>query len=211
MGTRNSQIVPAMTLAMQSLNDAEPEDAMRALPCDFHAALFSGFLLWIIPFSGLDAQTTDPSEPAVWGSIGLGASSLGPAGVLGLSYSRDHYHLFSVRALGGGTFDPMGSGERTDVSEVGLMYGRGAAGSRSWRSISGGLGMVRGERSGAVDWETGETGEETFGPVLGLLLEAQLLFVPTRSIGVGLTGFANWNPEASFAGVALSGHVGRLP
>ena len=182
---------------------------MQAIARWVLVVLLGAILLVAAPSGTLDAQTSGPGETAFWASVGMGSSSLGTTRGLGLSYRRSH-HLISARGLDVGSSessDPLGTGARTELTEIGLMYGVGASGERSWRSISGGIGLVEGERSGTEDPD--EAGE-SFGAVASLMLEAQLTFIASDAVGFGVTGFANVNSEDSFAGVMVSAHVGRL-
>ena len=48
------------------------------------------------------------------------------------------------------------------------------------------------------------------GTHVGLPIEAQLSWLPTTFLGVGLYGFADFNRARSFAGVTLGVQLGRV-
>ena len=153
------------------------------------------------------AQVPEQRSEALWVNAGVGRASVGPALGLGLSY-RSGSHIASARLLGGGPFDLFGPGYGTDVAEISFMYGRAGGGALGGRSISAGVGLVSGEHRREGGRFSPQV--EEFGPTVGIPIEAQFIFSPIRFLGVGVTGFANLNTEASFAGALLSLHLGKL-
>ena len=170
-------------------------------------ALACALVLLPLSANGMAAQVPEQRSDAFWVSAGVGRASVGLASGLGLSY-RSGPHLVSARLLGGGPVDPFGTRTGTDVGEISIMYGRAGGGAVGVRSISAGVGLVSGEhrrRGGGFSPQV-----EEFGPTVGIPIEAQFIFSPIRFLGVGVTGFANLNAEASFAGALLSLHLGKL-
>lgn len=115
---------------------------------------------------------------------------MGVAGGASLSL-RSGGQLLGVRWFQGSRFDPLGFGTGKDLGEVSALYGRRTEGPRWWRSAGIGLGMV-------------------FGPTIGLALEGQLNWHPSRLVGIGLLGFGNVNTDSPFGGLLLAVQVGRL-
>lgn len=157
---------------------------------------------WISAFALLlaAAHPTDASaQPRRWwGGFGGGVGTAGFGATLDGSLLHGE-HLFRARVS---VHDNSSSIEvglvRTSIDEVGLMYGRGAHfGRGNWASATAGLAFVTVEREGKVT--------ET----IGLPLEIQLISRKLPHLGV--TGIANLNPEAAFAGFMLSLQIGAVP
>jgi hypothetical protein len=53
-------------------------------------------------------------------------------------------------------------------------------------------------------------GEEQQTSALGLAAQAGVVWVPTRRVGLGLTGVGNFNELRMFAALTLSLHVGSV-
>jgi hypothetical protein len=155
---------------------------------------------------GISSATAqaDPSLPrdSYWLSAGLGAGTEDFAGSASLSYQHG-VHLLSLRAAGtAGLFDD-------GFGDVALLYGRATlAGDRRYRASAAlGLAVVDGCES-AGDGGLGDCTDQ--GNPVGLPIEAQLSWLPTSYLGVGLYGFADFNRARSFAGVTLGLQVGRV-
>jgi len=122
---------------------------------------------------------------------------------------RSGRHLLGARWVQGSRFDlSLGPGTGKDVGEVSALYGRGSGGPRWWRSAGIGLGMVYGTEYRQVDDWIPE--EREIGPTIGLALEGQLNWHPSRLVGIGLLGFGNVNSDSPFGGLLLAVQVGRL-
>jgi hypothetical protein len=146
-----------------------------------------------------------PSLPrdSYWLGAGLGAGTEDFAGSAHISYQHG-VHLLSLRAATtAGLFDD-------GFGDVALLYGRATrAGDRRYRASAAlGLAIVDGcEKAG----DGGLFGDCTDrGTHVGLPIEAQLSWLPTTFLGVGLYGFADFNPARSFAGVTLGVQLGRV-
>ena len=74
-------------------------------------------------------------------------------------------------------------------------------------SFGAGVSLVSGSISKGL---FAEEEPEEIGPTIGLPLEAQLFWRSFRFIGIGLYGYANINPEESFAGATLNIQIGKL-
>jgi hypothetical protein len=139
---------------------------------------------------------------AQWGDVGFVAGTAG-FGVL-LDYARlSELGLWRGRLtahnnLGGGlnTNEPGRS-----VTEASVLRGRGrVCCGNHWGSASVGLGVVFGSKAGA---------ETTRFTTVGIAAEADL--ISWNPPHLAARAFANANPKASFAGLALSLAVGRIP
>ena len=151
-----------------------------------------------------EAQVADSAQELqrTWVSFGYGLAALAGAdadeayslvGELGLHLQRGRYVGSLRAAVLFGIFGDTGFGD------ISLLLGR-ATRARGFRaSASIGLAYV------------GGTDPVTYAGVatVGVPLEGQLLYSP-GALGLGLYGFANLNPERSFAGLTLSLHVGAL-
>lgn len=134
----------------------------------------------------------DSSDNSYWANLGLGLSSR----FASFSYQIPN-HLFSLRY----SFDSKFLGSEEDW-DVGLLYGKVLTNGKIYTAFSAGLSVV-GEGFGSEpDQETSYTG--------GIPLEGQIFWRPSKVVGFGLYGFANINPQHSFAGLALSFQFGKL-
>lgn len=91
------------------------------------------------------------------------------------------------------------SGNDTDW-EVALLYGRAARSSYLQFSMSVGASVLGGSYAG----------QGTYGPVLGLPVASQIVYLAHRSFGVGLCGYADFNTERTAAGLLSVIYFGRL-
>lgn len=174
---------------------------------------FIGLLLQM----GVAQAQSVPSQPtsAFWFSAGAGvgtsAAIRGEALAirLDLAYQRVG-NVFSARAAYAG--DPIFGGF---VYDVGLLYGRALAVGPYFASVAAGVARVDGAPGDGLCIAVGpavgcsDGTSEELDATIGLPLEVQL-YRSSRFVGVGLSGFANLNREANFAGVVLSVRIGRL-
>lgn len=150
-------------------------------------------------YSNRVAVSKDPNSYRIWVNAGLGVGTDDISGFVIASYQKGN-NLLSIRgALSG----DMISGD--EFWDIGVLYGRATSQQRYHASISAGLAIVGGKR----DYGWSSSGNDV--PLtVGLPLKAQLNWLPTSVLGIGLQGFANINPEQSFAGLALSLQLGKL-
>ena len=174
---------------------ARPARALVLLVALLAGALFS---------RPAEAQVTDPAPEVqrTWVSFGYGLAAMAGAdaedafslvGELGLHLQRGRY-IGSLRtAVLFGIFGDTGFGD------ISLLLGRATRAQGFRASASAGLAYV------------GGTDPITYAEVatIGVPLEGQLLY-SVGVLGLGLYGFANLNPERSFAGLTLSLHIGAL-
>lgn len=147
------------------------------------------------------SPNNDHPNNLFWIKAGLGVGGSkqhdGIAFGANLSYQKD-YHLFSVRSVAYiwqiGMFSSPGGG----FIDAGVLYGRVAKKKYGFASLSGGLAVAKGNPN-----------SENI-TTLGLPLETQLFFTPFSFLGLGITGFANINPEESFYGGLICIQIGKL-
>ena len=137
-----------------------------------------------------------------WLSVGLGAGSEDFAGHAALFYQH-RANLFALRASAtAGLFDD-------GIQDVALLYGRAHGPRDRWRlGLATGLAVVDGciepgEGSLFGDCEAQPT-------VVGVPVDAQVVWLPSEYVGLGLHGFADFNSVRSFGGVTLSLQLGRV-
>lgn len=146
---------------------------------------------------GVARGQTAAGGSAVWGQAGLGASTANLGGLVALSAVRGP-HVVSARASFVAEHLDGGEDEAFDVA---LLYGRQLRRHGTFRpSAAAGLGYVKCE--GCDDGRNASS--------VGLALSVEAALWPTKVAGLGLHGFGNVNSVASFAGVALTIHLGRL-
>lgn len=147
--------------------------------------------------NGVAAAQAGPEAGPIWAQAGLGASSANFGGLAGVSVGSGG-HLFSARASFVAENFEGGDEETFDVA---LLYGRRLRTIGAFRpSVSAGIAYVKCEECDDGDNATS----------VGLAVSAEAALWPTKFAGVAVHGFGNLNSIASFAGVALTIHLGRL-
>lgn len=143
------------------------------------------------------------AEEYVWLGAGLGVGSEDFAGSANLSLQLGP-HLFSLRVAGtAGLFDD-------GFGDVALLYGRATRDVESRYRAGLALGIAA-----ADGCETPGAGAlfstcEDRRTVVGLPIEAQLVWLPAEFLGIGLYGFADLNRNRSFAGLTLTLQFGDV-
>lgn len=144
------------------------------------------------------AAAQAPFRDRLWLTAGVGAGSedlgLGAA----LSFARQS-HLLSLRAAA--TLGPFDVG----YWDLSLLYGRNWREGRRAASLAAGVAVVDGELCEGLTADCGDP-----AGVFGFPIEAQLSWLATPALGVGLYGYANVNSLKTFAGVLAVVQVGRL-
>ena len=176
-------------------------------------------LCWSSTGHTLEASPANGSQ-IDWLNAGVGMSTFGTSRGVSFSYPEGK-SLISIRYVyNSSEFAPYSGllqrhGLNETVWDAGVLYGRRAKASYGLASVSGGIGMVGGVRgqkflrrnySGSIPVEYPERRFITVGiPVAG-----QLFWTPLSNLGIGIYGFANLNPEESFAGALLGVQLGNL-
>jgi hypothetical protein len=168
----------------------------------FATAALATMLLVSTPADGTSQGPVVPSRDRFWVSAGLGVGSEDFGGSANVAFQHGS-HLFSLRtAATAGLFDD-------GFGDVALLYGYATPTSRRHHAGAAiGIAIV----NGCVDPGEGSLFSSCIdqGTVLGLPIEAQLAWLPTKSLGIGLYGFGNLNRRRSFGGVSLSLRLGRV-
>ena len=132
------------------------------------------------------------------------------AGGLYLSYQTGA-HVFSLR--GSVALEVFGE----NISDVGVLYGRATTGTGPHVSFGIGVAIVNGSyQEDGLDFcgvfsdpDACERASPVGFTTVGIPLEVQLA-LRGEHFGFGIYGFANLNPESSFAGVTVCVQIGRL-
>lgn len=145
----------------------------------------------------LAAQNSAIIRPAIWVQAGLGATTANLGGLVAASVVTGQ-HLLSARgSFVAENFD----GGDEETFDVAVLYGRQLRRTGAFRpSASAGIAYVKCE-----ECEDGGSASS-----VGLAVSLDALLSPTKFAGIGLHGFGNVNPIASFAGVAVTIHLGRF-
>jgi hypothetical protein len=160
-------------------------------------AVLAAFLLGT-ESTALAQDTVSSRFDTFWIGGGLGAGSRDFAGHLNVAYQTGA-NLFSFRTAG--TAGLLSRG----FSDWALLYGRATrAPGRYQASVALGIAVADGCEGGGL----GRCRDEP--SVIGLPLETQLFWRPSKGFGVGLYGFADINQLQSFAGLTLGIQLGRL-
>jgi hypothetical protein len=151
------------------------------------------------------AQRAAPPARTWWASLGVGAGYLDAGADFAFhvaASAQSGRHVVSLRVAGVTTFyeDLFGlTGDPEDVTDVGILYGRGTERGPVRSSAGIGLGLAHVSRVGADGaW------------VVSLPLEAQVAWRPLPVLGLGLYAFANVNGEQSVGAVTMMVQAGRL-
>lgn len=146
-----------------------------------------------------------------WLGVGAGKSQY-PSGMMALGYEfTNKPTLIIARYVANGeVFSDTWPG--INVSETGLLYGFKTGKFR----FSSGLSYVWGRNRGrflGVDPDPLLYGTQIHESIryetIGVPAEIRFI-TSTKDVGIGLTGFGNWNARRSFVGLNLSLYVGQM-
>lgn len=159
-------------------------------------ALWLSLALFVLPW----AASAQPARTYVWLQSGPTLTTLGPGvhAIVGVAFDRH------VLALRGASTDFTPDGETWDV---GLLYGRTLTMGRLHLWGGTGVAVVGGTRYRRL---FGGDDGEPFDPIIGFPLEANVAWLPTAVLAVGLHAFADVNTEHPFGGIGVHVRVGRL-
>ena len=152
---------------------------------------------------------TPPTETGVFGTLGVGVASPGIGGLVTLSVHSAR-HAFVLRSSGASEFTLFAPSD--NVEDYAFLYGRTGERERGWLRAAAGPAVVRVVRYGpgydcwwfACSYDSWEMYEP------GLALQADAVWTPGDAFGLGLTVFANINPEMPYAGVAVGVNLGKV-
>lgn len=149
-----------------------------------------------------------------WFNVGVGAGrvrggfdSENTDNETGLSYgfnfsTQMKKGLFSIRFIHNEEVIFLKTSLKESINDIGILYGRIAKIPFGFASVSGGISIVSGAHRGAfqnLDNYTFNYEKKPF-VTLGIPIESQLFWTPSRFFGLGIYGFANINPEKTFFG-----------
>jgi hypothetical protein len=159
---------------------------LRAI--NLRSLLLVGFLISNLAVFG-QMPKTNQARNLFWVVGGGGISSLGGSVGVGASHQFKS-HIISGRFVRNYDFDDHG----TQNWDVGALYGR---------SYKTGFAMISG--SAGIAYVGGNA-----NPTVGIPLESQIFWTPTRYFGIGVYGFGNINTKNSFGGALLGLQFGRV-
>ena len=165
--------------------------------------LIVAFMIFLFDFSYAQSTRSSIQKKHYWINLGAGAGSISENAA---ALSANATYQFGKNLL---TLRTAGTGELfgKSIGDYGLLYGLTLKQEQVLFSVGVGLAFVEGSISHGL---FSSKPPEKIGPTIGIPLEAQLFWRPTRFLGVGLYGFANLNPEEPFVGVTLSFQFGKL-
>lgn len=151
------------------------------------------------------------SQDRYWFNGGLGKSHL-PSGMLAFGYELDSRPTLLVAryVLNTEVFSP--DQPNVKVSELGLLYGLRVGKFRFSTGLSGVWGTNRGKYLYS-DPDPLIYGSTYYEPIkyTTVGVPAEIRFITSlKRVGLGVTGFGNWNAKHSFTGLNLSLYVGRM-
>ena len=159
------------------------------------------------------ARAQAPDTPGAYISAGLGAGGEGLAGLASLGY-RHGNRVVTLRVATTDELNILGPLPSQSRSDVSVLVGRIVPGRYGFATASAGLGLVHTVRRG--QYLRSDPGflwpvyhERLSETTAGLALSAKAV-LSTRYAGIGLEGFGNLNPKASFVGLAMTLDVGKL-
>ena len=165
-----------------------------------------------------DSGTNLNGSQVDWYVAGVGISSNGAAKGISYSYITEA-GLVSLRYVSN-VSELKGNSRILSESiwDAGVLYGTTARTSFGLASISGGIGAVGGFRAqyptrtsyGNVTLPYSESDEEERFLTVGIPVAGQIFWTPSPVVGIGIYGYANVNPEASFVGALLGIQLGSL-
>ena len=176
------------------------------------------FILLIIYTQSLYSQKSNDSTHLIFGTIGIGAFDAEHSGGIDAQFSLDFqkkHDQWKIRYIGASEFNLFGPSPLETFNDFGVLYGRVANYKDIQFSVSGGFGIVTGVMRGA--YITSTSGFFSFPEyekrqffTYGIPLEANFSYNPLKFLGVGLTVFANINPESSFWGINFMWKIGKV-
>lgn len=147
-----------------------------------------------------------PILASVGGGLSAGTPEVGGQGSLTVSHRLGDV---IVRFANNGDVELFGN--REEVRDVSILYGRRTRMGRGWARAAAGVGHVRHELDEVVECVLLACSyEETVTEGVGLALQLDLVWAPVRAVGLGIGGMANLNGSKTFGAVTASLHLGLL-
>jgi hypothetical protein len=158
------------------------------------------------------ARAQAPDTPGAYISAGLGAGGEGVAGLASLGFRRGD-RVITARVAITDELNILGPSPSQSRSDVSVLVGRIVPGRYGFATASAGLGLVhtvsRGQYLRSDPGFLGSVYERRSETTAGVALSVKAV-LSTRYAGIGLEGFGNLNPKASFVGLAMTLDVGKL-
>jgi hypothetical protein len=158
------------------------------------------------------------AQKNLWINIGFGECGLQKHPLifsrgLSLNFESKNY-VYSLRTTTHEEF-VMFTDPPESFNDYAVLYGITRGNSKYKFTLSGGLSFVNGVRRGNFIYETGDLltfshYQKNHWYTFGIPIESQLFFCPFSFLGFGVTGFANLNPERSFAGFLFGVQIGKI-
>ena len=167
----------------------------------------AGFLILISPVSYLKSQIEHQNHPW-WVSLGAGPSLVGSSFSMnaGMVYCYQFEHsTISARIIGVTNKNP--TVQKIDPTQVNykfsdysILYGPLWQSAQTYGSICAGIGLVRAayETHASISIHTN----------VGMPLEAEWFWRPTRFAGIGIYAYANLNFEKDLFGLLMCAQLG---
>ncbi len=185
---------------------------MRAIRKNLRSMVFLCALVFPIGQPIIYAQEFSfiENDSYYWLTLGVGAGSNGIAVGGAFSFQKER-GILSIRTVEN-LFGFISTSSSSRVADVAILYGlntrkedtRGVLG---LASISAGVSFVTFTGQKLLSQNRYE---DVKNHTIGLAIESQLIWAPTRGWGAGLYGFANINSKRSFVGVLFSAPIGKL-
>jgi hypothetical protein len=175
------------------------------------------FFLFLIYTQSLYSQKSNDSQLifcTIGGGVYDGEKSGGLDGLISLDFQKKSYQ-WKIRYVGVTEFNLFGPNPPENYNDIGVLYGRVSNYKNIQLSISGGFGLVTGNRRGAYlytppGWFSSPEYEKKQIFTLGIPLEAEINYNPFKFLGLGFAVYANINPENSFWGINLMWKFGKV-
>ena len=178
-------------------------------------------LLFIIAFSLLGYQgisqnlTNDNSDyvKCYWGDVGLGGSSLGSiSAALGFHFEINRHVLITANIMGeANSFIDFSSKPKIDVNTFNLLVGKISKQKSSIITYSAGLGLINYYKKtypGGFLSPLPAVTTKKYSIGIPLLISGYL--IGFRTVGFGLSVYANLNTINTTAGLTLNFGIGRM-
>lgn len=161
-------------------------------------------ILLVLEGVSLAQQNMDQTKN-YWLNLGVGAGSVGTAGIISLNFQFGE----QILTLGHhSNFQLFGS----DFWDIGVIYGKQLSNKGTiFTSVGAGLSIVGGTRrtEGLSLFSQGPP-PRPINLTLGIPLEMQFIIRPSSAIGIGVCGHININKENPFAGLTLCLQFGKI-
>ncbi len=170
----------------------------------------------------------NPNLSRYWASVGFGFAEAGSFeasegqginAVFSLSYNREEkvcsLRLASISEFQLGIFQPLKIPSE-NIWDIGVLLGKNEKIKYGFLCFSVGVSVIGGIKRGKLLYKKTSIwgGKEYYEKIefmnIGIPVEFQIFFTPSKFAGLGIYGFGNFNPEGSFLGLSLSFIIGKI-